>query len=189
MRRNNFNIQNGWNQVAIQTNDVNALKYPITFPFVLTVLLAQSPYGPKPQQKKLEEVSNTIARPTDYATNRHWWLLQLWRSMVQVHIHNGDFLHTRLPWAGHAAVAVIDGDIFKTILPYLHLTADQETTGQVLGTWDFVAGNASSEWRPPAWHQLFSTYCRQTCPASLLVQHPKLLSIYTDLKMQHAEYP
>ena len=138
-----LNTSKWLNQVAIQTNDVNALNKISTFPFVLnSAPLAQSPHGPVPQQKKLEEASNTITRPNtitqptgidDYYSYG--------ASYGQVHIHNGDFLHNRGFRGQGMQVAVIDAGFqnYLTIPTFDSI----RNNGQVLGTWDFVAGNAS----------------------------------------------
>ena len=130
------------NQVAIQTTDAAALAKIATFPFVLSTgpIAARNSQSITPVNKKLDAefkqapepgTSNTIA--ADYYSYG--------ASYGQVHLHNGEFLHNRGFRGQGMQMAVLDAGFFH----YLTLpTFDSiRNNGQVLGTWDFVAGNAS----------------------------------------------
>jgi serine protease AprX len=130
------------NQVAIQTTDAAALAKIASFPFVLSSgpIAARNSQTITPVNKKLDAdftqapdptTSNTIA--ADYYSYG--------ASFGQVHLHNGEFLHNRGFRGQGMQMAVLDAGFFH----YLTLpTFDSiRNNGQVLGTWDFVAGNAS----------------------------------------------
>ena len=130
------------NQVAIQTTDAAALAKIAGFPFVLSSgpAAAKNSQTITPVNKKLDAeftqapvptTSNTIA--ADYYSYG--------ASYGQVRLHNGEFLHNRGFRGQGMHMAVLDAGFFN----YLTLpTFDSiRNSGQVLGTWDFVAGNAS----------------------------------------------
>ncbi len=130
------------NQVAIQTTDAAALAKIAGFPFVLSTgpIAARNSQSITPVNKKLDAeftqapdptTSNTIA--ADYYSYG--------ASYGQVHLHNGEFLHNRGFRGQGMHMAVLDAGFFN----YLTLpTFDSvRNSGQILGTWDFVAGNAS----------------------------------------------
>ncbi len=130
------------NQVAIQTNDVTALNKISTFPFVLSAApLAPFTSTAAPAQKKLETVSNSVNGPVLQQDNIVADYFSYGQSYGQVHIHNGEFLHNRGFRGQGMQLAVIDAGF----LNYLTIpTFDSvRNNGQILGTWDFVAGNAS----------------------------------------------
>jgi serine protease AprX len=137
-----LNTSKWLNQVAIQTNDAAALTKINGFPFVLSSgpIAPFNNLGDKPVNKKLDAeltqapdptTSNTIA--ADY--------YNYGQSYGQVHLHNGEFLHNRGFRGQGMRMAVLDAGFFH----YLTLpTFDSvRNNGQILGTWDFVAGNAS----------------------------------------------
>ena len=130
------------NQVAIQTTDAAALAKIISFPFVIsTGPLAPRPgLAETPVNKKLDaaltEIPNNPPAPIIAADYYNYGL-----SYGQVHLHNGEFLHNRGFRGQGMRMAVLDAGFFN----YLTLpTFDSvRNNGQILGTWDFVVGNAS----------------------------------------------
>jgi hypothetical protein len=137
-----LNTSKWLNQVAIQTTDAAALAKIASFPFVLSSgpIAARNSQSITPVNKKLDAeftqgpdptTSNTVA--ADYYSYG--------LSYGQVHLHNGEFLHNRGFRGQGMQMAVLDAGFFH----YLTLpTFDSiRNNGQVLGTWDFVAGNAS----------------------------------------------
>ena len=130
------------NQVAIQTTDAAALAKIASFPFVLSSgpIAARNSQTITPVNKKLDAEFTQAPDPTtpnmtlgDYYSYG--------ASFGQVHLHNGEFLHNRGFRGQGMQMAVLDAGFFH----YLTLpTFDSiRNNGQVLGTWDFVTGNAS----------------------------------------------
>ena len=130
------------NQVLIQTSDAAALTKINGFPFVLSA----GPLAPfnnikdKPVNKKLDvELTAITNTETPNIITADYY--NYGQSYGQVHLHNGEFLHNRGFRGQGMQMAVLDAGFFH----YLTLpTFDSiRNNGQVLGTWDFVAGNAS----------------------------------------------
>jgi len=136
-----LNTSKWLNQVAIQTTDAAALAKINSFPFVLS----SGPLAPfnnlsdKPVNKKLDAEFNEPPPPTNNTVAADHY--SYGQSYGQVHIHNGEFLHNRGFRGQGMHMAVLDAGFFH----YLTLpTFDSvRNNGQILGTWDFVAGNAS----------------------------------------------
>ena len=137
-----LNTSKWLNQVAIQTTDAAALTKINSFPFVLSTgpIAARNNGAVVPVNKKLDaDFTATPHNPTQsIITADHY---NYGASYGQVHIHNGEFLHNRGFRGQGMQMAVLDAGFFH----YLTLpTFDSiRNNGQVLGTWDFVAGNAS----------------------------------------------
>jgi serine protease AprX len=137
-----LNTSKWLNQVLIQTTDAAALTKINGFPFVLSSgpMAPFNRAGDKPVNKKLDvkvtEVPNTNTSNLLLADHYSYGA-----SYGQVHIHNGEFLHNRGFRGQGMHMAVLDAGFFN----YLTLpTFDSiRNNGQVLGTWDFVTGNAS----------------------------------------------
>lgn len=130
------------NQVAIQTTDAAALSKINAFPFVI----GSSPVAAKPQaadvpvNKKLDGPSGTGSpEPVPNTVLADYYNYGL--SYGQVHLHNGEFLHNRGFRGQGMQMAILDAGFYH----YLSLpTFDSiRNNNQVLGTWDFVSGNAS----------------------------------------------
>ncbi len=137
-----LNTSKWLNQVLIQTTDAAALAKINGFPFVLSSgpMAPFNRAGDKPVNKKLDvkvtEAPNT--NPSNVVLADHY---NYGASYGQVHIHNGEFLHNRGFRGQGMHMAVLDAGFFN----YLTLpTFDSvRNNGQLLGTWDFVTGNAS----------------------------------------------
>jgi serine protease AprX len=130
------------NQVAIQTTDAAALAKIASFPFVLSSgpIAAKNAQSKTPVNKKLDAEFTEAPYPTTSNTVAADYY-NYGVSYGQVHLHNGEFLHNRGFRGQGMQMAVLDAGFFH----YLTLpTFDSiRNNGQVLGTWDFVAGNAS----------------------------------------------
>lgn len=137
-----LNTSKWLNQVAIQTTDAAALAKIAGFPFVLSSgpIAARNAQNISPVNKKLDAEFTGAPEPLPQNTTAadHYSYGQ---SYGQVHLHNGEFLHNRGFRGQGMQMAVLDGGFFN----YLTLpTFDSiRNSGQILGTWDFVAGNAS----------------------------------------------
>lgn len=130
------------NQVAIQTNDAAALAKINSFPFVISTgpAAARSEQNSIPVNKKLD-VELTDVPTTESPTGITGDYYNYGQSYGQVHLNNGDFLHNRGFRGQGMQMAILDAGFFH----YLTLpTFDSvRNNNQILGTWDFVAGNAS----------------------------------------------
>ena len=137
-----LNTSKWLNQVAIQTTDAAALAKIATFPFVLSSgpIAARNSQSITPVNKKLDAEFTQAPEPNTPNTTLGDYY-SYGASFGQVHLHNGEFLHNRGFRGQGMQMAVLDAGFFH----YLTLpTFDSiRNNGQVLGTWDFVAGNAS----------------------------------------------
>ncbi|HMU71908.1 MAG TPA: S8 family serine peptidase, partial [Ferruginibacter sp.] len=137
-----LNTSKWLNQVAIQTNDAAALAKINSFPFVIAaspIASRQAPSGGFANNKFNEPLSPIPpGDPSSIVTGDFY---NYGQSYGQVHIHNGEFLHNRGFRGQGMHMAVLDAGFYH----YLSLpTFDSvRNNGQILGTWDFVAGNAS----------------------------------------------
>jgi hypothetical protein len=137
-----LNASKWLNQVAIQTSDAAALAKINSFPFVISSgpIAALTQPNEIPVNKQLDAPSSDIPEnPTSSIITADYY--SYGQSYGQVHLHNGEFLHNRGFRGQGMRMAVLDAGFYH----YLTLpTFDSiRTNGQVLGTWDFVAGNAS----------------------------------------------
>ncbi len=133
------------NQVAIQTTDAAALARINSFPFVLS----SGPLAPftgtanKRVNKKLDApmAIATLPPTNNIGQGVAADVYTYGSSANQVRIHNGQFLHNRGYSGQGMQMAVMDAGFFR----YLTLpTFDSvRNNGQILGTWDFVTGDAS----------------------------------------------
>lgn len=132
------------NQVAISTNDVAALAKINSFPFVLSANPAGARFGTAdvPVNKVFDSSLNNVQFPnTAKPFNVTGDYYNYGKSNGQVKIHHGDFLHNHGFRGEGMQVTVLDAGFYH----YLSLpTFDSiRTNNQVLGTWDFVANEAS----------------------------------------------
>ena len=137
-----LNTSKWLNQVLIQTTDAAALAKINGFPFVLSSgpMAPFNRAGDKPVNKKLDAAFTQAPEPTTSNTIAADYY-NYGASYGQVHLHNGEFLHNRGFRGQGMRMAVLDAGFFR----YLTLpTFDSvRNNGQILGTWDFVTGNAS----------------------------------------------
>ncbi len=126
------------NQVAIQTNDATALAKINSLPFVQSVNPIAARHS-RVRKENIEDITTApfITSPQNISADFYNYGL----SYNQVHLHNGEFLHNRGFKGQGMQMAVLDAGFFN----YLTLpTFDSaRINGQILGTWDFVTGNAS----------------------------------------------
>lgn len=137
-----LNTSKWLNQVAIQTTDAAALIKISSFPFVLSAgpIASRAGQGNRPVNKQLDAPTTGIVQnPSPSIITADYY--NYGQSYGQVHLHNGEFLHNRGFRGQGMQMAVLDAGFFH----YLSLpTFDSiRNNGQVLGTWDFVAGNSS----------------------------------------------
>ena len=178
------------NQVAIQTTDAAALARINSFPFVLS----SGPLAPFTGTAK-KRVNKKLDAPVDNATlppiNNIWQgiaadVYMYGSSINQVRIHNGQFLHNRGYSGQGMQMAVMDAGFFH----YLTLpTFDSvRNGGQILGTWDFVTGNASVDEDNAHGMQCLSTIAANL-PAVFVGQAPKTSFYLYRTEDVASEYP
>ena len=137
-----INTSKWLNQVAIQTTDAAALTKINALPFVIgtSPIAARVQTGTTPVNKSFDATGNFVGGTlTPQTTLGDYY--NYGQSFGQVHLHNGEFLHNRGFRGQGMQMAVLDAGFYH----YLSLpTFDSiRNNNQVLGTWDFVAGNAS----------------------------------------------
>lgn len=137
-----LNTSKWLNQVAIRTTDAAALAKINSFPFVLSTgpIASIVQTNDVPVNKKLDaDFTDLPGAPAPSIITADYY--NYGQSYNQVHLHNGEFLHNRGFRGQGMHMAVLDAGFFH----YLSLpTFDSiRNNGQILGTWDFVAGNAS----------------------------------------------
>lgn len=137
-----LNVSKWLNQVCFLTGDAAAIAKINGFPFVQGTV---TPIGARFQNevavnKQLDPTGITGPTGTTgpQGTSDYY---NYGQSYGQVHLHSAEFLHNHGFRGEGMQLAVMDAGFFH----YLSLpTFDSiRTNGQVLGTWDFVAGNAS----------------------------------------------
>jgi len=137
-----LNTSKWLNQVAIQTSDAAALAKIASFPFVLSQGPIASLVQPTetPVNKKMDGPDPIPNNPPPFPQNVEDYY-NYGQSYGQVRLHNGEFLHNRGFRGQGMHMCVLDAGFYH----YLSLpTFDSaRNNGQILGTWDFVAGNAS----------------------------------------------
>ncbi|MEP6675216.1 MAG: S8 family serine peptidase [Ferruginibacter sp.] len=137
-----LNVSKWLNQVCIQTSDATAITKINSFTFVSGTIV---PVGSRTQaatavNKQLDAQGTASGNGTfsPLGTNDFY---NYGQSYGQVHLHSAEFLHNHGFRGQGMQLAVLDAGFYH----YLSLpTFDSiRNNGQVLGTWDFVAGNAS----------------------------------------------
>lgn len=181
-----LNTSKWLNQVAIQTSDVAAINKISTFPFVLsTAPLAPLAPANTPLNKQFETTSNLIPGTTTQNSTAadHYSYGQ---SFAQVHIHNGEFLHNRGFRGQGMQMAVIDAGFQN----YLTIpTFDSvRNSGQILGTWDFVANHTSVNEDHPHGTNCFSTIAANM-PGTFVGTAPKASFYLYRTEDAATEYP
>jgi hypothetical protein len=136
-----LNTSKWLNQVAIQTTDAAALAKINGFSFVISAAPIASIVQPndQPVNKKMDTIVTTTGDPNPPQIISDYY--SYGQSYGQVHLHNGEFLHNRGFRGQGMQMTVLDAGFYH----YLSLPTfdSMRNNNQVLGTWDFVAGNAS----------------------------------------------
>ncbi len=148
-----LNTSKWLNQVAIQTNDAAALVKINGLPFVAGVnALGTNFIQPVNKQFDPPVLSQPNTPMTPSGVNDFY---NYGQSYGQVRLHQGEFLHNHGFRGEGMQMAILDAGFFH----YLSLpTFDSaRNNGQILGTWDFVARNASVDEDHPHGMQCLST--------------------------------
>ena len=137
-----LNVSKWLNQVCVLTTDAAALSKINSFTFVLasSPLAARPAFVNKPVNKQLDTVPDlppaTPASPQNPLETYNYGL-----AYPQVDLHHGDFLH-KLGFTGKGMqLAMMDAGFFH--YKSLPTFDSARINNQILGTWDFVANEAS----------------------------------------------
>lgn len=165
-----LNISRWLNAVAIQTTDANAIAAINALSFVQKTSAIAA--------KKITDAGNKFeediislpgisARPGEIKTDYFDYGAN---SFNEIHLHNGEFLHNIGLRGQGMQIAMLDGGYYH----YTSLKAfdSVNANGQVLSTWDFVAGHASVTEDHPHGMQCFSTIAANI-PGEFIGKAPK----------------
>ena len=182
-----LNTSKWLNQVAIQTTDAVALAKINSFSFVLgtSPLAPRNILADKRVNKKFDDEFKTVKDiPASSIITADYY--NYGASYGQVHLHNGEFLHNRGFRGQGMQMAVLDAGFFR----YLTLpTFDSvRNNGQILGTWDFVTGNASVDEDNQHGTQCFSTIAANM-PGVFMGTAPKTSFYLYRTEDVNSEYP
>lgn len=136
-----LNTSRWLNQVSIMITDANALTKINSFPFVIAASRIASRLRTDVVQQPTK-VWETAGTPSSSSAQRLATdYFDYGNSFAQIHIHNGEFLHN----IGLRGKNMIIGMLDAGFQNYTSVTGfdSARNNGQILGTWDFVAGNAS----------------------------------------------
>jgi len=131
--------QSKWlNQVLIRTTDAAAITKINSFPFVK----ANNAIAPRVRGNGRDKFFETDEYPVNGKPQAPQCVqLDYGGTVNQIHIHKGEFLHNMGFTGQSMTIAVLDAGFFGYLTnPALDSVRMQ---GRVLGTWDYVAGNAS----------------------------------------------
>lgn len=134
-----LNVSKWLNSVSIQTTDAAALAKINSFPFVQTSspAAARIAWGRKKFEEEPVQKPSPAHRETGIASD----FFDYGSSFMQIHIHNGEFLHNIGLRGEGMQLGVLDAGFQN----YLTVRAfdSARANGQILGTWDFVAKETS----------------------------------------------
>jgi hypothetical protein len=181
-----LNTSKWLNQVAIKTTDAAALAKINSFPFVIsaTAVAPLVATTTTPVNKKLDAPDQPFGG-TSIANGIDGYY-SYGQSYGQVHLHNGDFLHNRGFRGQGMQLSVMDAGFYH----YLSLpTFDSiRNNGQVLGTWDFVANEASVDEDDSHGMKCLSTIAANI-PGSFVGTGPKISFYLFRTEDVSSEYP
>ena len=187
-----LNTSKWLNAISIQTTDANAITAIQALPFVLsTAGLAARTNVEIPAEHRdkfqLESIETALPPSTgklegtagdyyDYGT----------AATAEIKLHHGEFLHNIGLRGQGMRVAVLDGGFYNytTLRSFDSINAN----GQVLNTWDFVAGNASVTEDHQHGMQCLSTIAANI-PGQFIGKAPKASFYLFRTEDVNSEYP
>lgn len=183
-----LNVSKWLNQVSIQASDPNALNKINTFPFVFTTArIASRIKTPANNQSKFGENGMGVPVPSQKNNLRTTAdFFSYGSSSGQIRMHNGEFLHN----IGLRGQGVVIGMLDAGFQNYTALPSfdSARINGQVLGTWDFVAGNATVTDDDSHGMKCFSTIAANI-PGSFVGSAPKASFYLFRTEDVFSEYP
>ena len=141
-----LNVSKWLNQVSILTTDANAITTITALPFVQSVsalsarVVAGSSTPVSYNKFEMEETITPVSAQRNSQTTADFFNYGT-SSFNEIHLHNGEFLHNTGLRGQGMLITMLDGGFFN----YTSLKAfdSANSNGQILSTWDFVAGNAT----------------------------------------------
>lgn len=181
-----LNISRWLNAVAIQTSDANAIASINALPFVQNTSAIAAKKITDAENKFRENIISLpviSARPGEIKTDYFDYGAN---SFNEIHLHNGEFLHNIGLRGQGMQIAMLDGGYYH----YTSLKAfdSVNANGQVLSTWDFVAGHASVTEDHPHGMQCFSTIAANI-PGEFIGKAPKASFHLFKTEDVSSEYP
>ena len=178
-----LNVSKWLNQVSIQTtNPAAAIAAINRFSFVRASVPLAARRGRKggPLSSGTESVSTQATAPA--ATN----VYNYGASYAQVHLHNGEFLHNLGLRGENVIISMLDAGFmnYKTVRAF----DSARTSGQILGTYDFVAREISVNEDNAHGMQCFSTIAANI-PGQFVGTAPKALFYLFRTEEAATEYP
>lgn len=187
-----LNVSKWLNAVSIQTTDPNAITAINALPFVQSVsgLAAKTAVNERVSTRNKFTVEEEQV-PFPLLTQRGEGLTGDYfnygsGSYNEIHLHNGEFLHNIGMRGQGMQVAMLDGGFFN----YTSLKAfdSANANGQILGTWDFVAREASVTEDHPHGMQCLSTIVGNI-PGQFIGKAPKASFYLFRTEDVATEYP
>ncbi len=179
-----LNVSKWLNAVTIQTTDAAALAKINSFSFVQNTspVAARMAGGNRNKYTEDQIQQPALFREMDIASD----FFNYGSSYAQVHIHNGEFLHNIGLRGEGMQIGMLDGGFQN----YLTLRAfdSVRANGQILGTWDFVAREASVNEDHPHGMQCFSTIAANI-PGQFVGTAPKASFYLFRSEDVSSEYP
>jgi serine protease AprX len=165
-----LNVSRWLNAIAIQTTDANAITTINALPFVKnTTSVAARPANSIANKFPAEGIVLPLppAKPHGITTNFYNYGFA---SLSEIRLHKGEFLHNIGLRGQGMQIAMLDGGYFN----YTALRAfdSVNSNGQVVSTWDFVAGNPSVTEDHPHGMQCFSIIAANV-PGQFIGKAPK----------------
>lgn len=136
-----LNISKWLNQVSIQTSDANAITTISGLPFVQSVsnlAARKANVTDRHFEENRQEPPSATSRIENVAADYYDYGAG---SFNEIHLHNGEFLHNIGMRGQDLRIAMLDAGFYNYTT--LKVFDSVNTNGQVLGTWDFVTGNAN----------------------------------------------
>ncbi|MBS1742179.1 MAG: S8 family peptidase [Bacteroidetes bacterium] len=181
-----LNVSKWLNQVSIQTTDPAALNKINSFPFVLSTNPVAARVSAAGAINKRYDIAPDAAISNQSIQRTTAGFYNYGQSEAQVKIHNGDFLHNHGFRGEGMQMAILDAGFYH----YLSLpTFDSvRNNNQVLGTWDFVANEASVDEDYYHGMQCFSTIAANM-PGVFVGTSPKASFYLYRTEDVNSEYP
>jgi len=181
-----LNVSRWLNAVAIQTTDANAIAAINALPFVQNTSAIAAKKITDAENKFREDLMslpNISTRPGEIKTDYFDYGAN---SFNEIHLHNGEFLHNIGLRGQGMQIAMLDGGYYH----YSSLKAfdSVNANGQVISTWDFVAGHASVTEDHAHGMQCFSTIAANI-PGEFIGKAPKASFHLFRTEDVSSEYP
>jgi hypothetical protein len=181
-----LNVSKWLNQVSISVTDASALTTINSFPFIVTSSrianrLRTDIVHPA---KQLGTPANSSPSPPAQRIATNYF--DYGNSYAQIHLHNGEFLHNIGLRGQNTIIGMLDAGYFN----YNNVNGfdSARNNGQILGTWDFVSGNATVADDNPHGQECFSIMAANI-PGTYIGTAPKASYYLFRTEDVFTEYP